>query len=87
MGNLGWGEKDSGIWRGSQKISNSKVPQVDPCLWKKSEWEDTNEEVVGSYNKGEGRVCTEKEEDVSIVEKRERKDIQVHQRKIEERVY
>ena len=53
----------------------------------KNKWEGADKEGVGLYNWDEERVCAEKREDVSIVERRERRDAQVHWRTIEERVY
>ena len=44
-------------------------------------------EVLGSHNRDEERVCTEKGEDVSIVKRREERGACIYQRTIEERVY
>ena len=59
MGNLGWREGGSKVWRG-QEISSLKIPQVDSYLWKESEWEDTNENVVGLCDRGKGRIYAKK---------------------------
>ena len=44
---------------------------MDPYLQKESKWEDTNKEAIGSYDKGERRICAEKGEDMSIVKRGE----------------
>jgi len=59
-----------------RKISFSKIPQVNLCLWKESEWEDTDEKDVSSYNRCKEGVYTEKREDVSVIKRRERKGMQ-----------
>ena len=38
---------------------------------KESKWEDANKEAIGSYDKGEGRICAEEWKDMSIVKRGE----------------
>ena len=42
---------------------------------------------MGSCNRCEEEVCTRKEEGVSVVKRRERRDMWVYRRTIEEMVY
>ena len=56
-------------------------------LQKESEWEDTNEKGVGLCNRSEENICTEEEEGIFIVEKRERRGVWVHKKTTEERVH
>jgi len=70
-----------------RKIGFSKIPQVDLCPWKESEWEDTDEKDVRSCNRCEEGVYTKEREDVSVIKGRERKDVQFYKRTIEKRIY
>ena len=71
IGDLGWEGESSKVWRKDQEISFSRVPQINSYFWKESKWENTKKEVVELYNRGKGRVCTKKGEDISIVKRRE----------------
>jgi len=42
---------------------------------------------MGSCNQNKGRICAEKGESIPIVEREKRRDMQVHFRTIEKRVY
>ena len=70
-----------------QEIDFSEVLQIDPYLWKESKWEDANEKVVGSYNRGEKGICAKEGKCISVVKKGERRGTWVHRRTIEKRVY
>ena len=78
MGDLGWEGKSSKIWRRGHKISTLEIPQVDSYLWKESEWENANEEVVGLHDRGEEWVYAKKGEILSVVEGRKKRDTQVY---------
>jgi len=56
-------------------------------LWKKDKWENTDKEFAGSCYRGEKSICTEKEENVSVVKRGERGGMWVYQRTIEESIY
>ena len=56
-------------------------------LQKESKWENANEKGVGSCDRSEERICTEKGEGVFIVKERKEKSVQVHWRTIKERVH
>ena len=60
---------------------------MDPYLQEENEWEDANKKDVKLYNKCEERVCAKKEKSISIVKKRKKREVWVHWRIIEERVY
>ena len=82
------GQRESNeVWKRSQEISSSKVPQVDLYLWKESKWEDADKKVVRPYNRGKKRFCTKEGEGVSVVKRRKRIGAQIHLRTTEERVY
>ena len=53
----------------------------------KSKWEDADEKFVGSYNRDEEGIHTKEEKGISIVERRERRDVQVYWKTTEEGVY
>jgi len=53
----------------------------------KDKWENVDKEVVGSYYRGERRICTENKGGISVVKRRERGDIWVYQRTIEKSMY
>ena len=78
IGDLGWERGSKKVWRKDQEISSSKVLEVDTYLWKESEWENTNKEGMKLCNRNERRVCAEQREDISIVKRKERKDMRVH---------
>ena len=71
IGDLEWEGESSKVWRKDQEIGFSRVPQINPYFWKESKWENTNKEVVELYNRGKGRVCAKKGEDISVVKRRE----------------
>ena len=48
------------------------------CLQKESEWENTNEEVVGSCDWDKGRVYAKEGKGILIIKRRERRDAWVH---------
>ena len=50
---------------------------MDLYLWKKSKWEDTNEETVVSYNRGKETICVKEEEDVFIIKRKKRRGMRV----------
>ena len=60
---------------------------MDLCLQKESKWDNTDKEVMGPCNRDERRICAKKEEGVSVVEGRDKRDMWVHQRTIKKRVY
>ena len=61
---------------------------MNPYLQEESKWENTNEEEgMRSCNRGEERICAEKEKGVPIVKRGKRRGVQVHWRTIEERIY
>ena len=60
---------------------------MDLCLWKKGEWENADKEDIGSCDWDEERICAKEEKGIFIVEERERRDVWVHWRTIEKRVY
>ena len=80
-------ERNSKIWRRGQKIGFLKVSQVDSGFWKESKWKDANKKEIRSYNRCEERICIQEGEDISIVERRERRGVQVYKRTIEKEVY
>ena len=45
---------------------------------RKKEWENASEESMGPCNRVKWRVCTKEEEDISIVEGRERRGAWVY---------
>ena len=48
---------------------------------------DAHKETLGSYNWYEGEICTKKRKSVSVVKRREGRDVWAHFRTIEEKVY
>ena len=60
---------------------------MDLCLWKKIKWENTDKKVVESCHRDKREVCTEEEEDISIIKRGKRRCIWVHWKTIEKRVY
>jgi len=87
MGDLGWRGESSKVQRRGWETSFSKVLQVILCLWKKSEWENTNKEVMGLYNWSKERIYTKEGEDISVVKEREERGVRIYWRTIEKRVY
>ena len=57
------------------------------CLQKESEWENTNEEVVGSCDWDKGRVYAKEGKGILIIKRRERRDVWVHWIKTEEGIH
>ena len=70
-----WGGESNKVRGKSQKISFSKVPQMDLCLQKESKWENTNKEYIKLYNRSEGRIYAKEKESISIVKREERRDV------------
>ena len=87
MGDLEQEGESSKIQRKDQEIGFSKALQMKLCLWKESKWEDADKEVVGLCNRDKRRICAKEGEDVSIIKRGKRRNVWVHQRTIEERVY
>ena len=50
---------------------------MDKSVWEKAIGENANKEGVGSCDRCEGRVCTKKREDVSVVKRRKRRSERV----------
>ena len=87
VGNLGQGGRSNKVKRGGKKIGTKTILQVDQSFWKESEWKDADKEDVRSYNRIERRVCTKKREDVSVIERREGRGVQVYKWTIEKGLY
>ena len=51
---------------------------MDLCLWKESKWENANKEVVELCNRDKEEVCAKKEEGITIIKRKERRDARVH---------
>ena len=81
MGDLGW------RGRSGQKIGTWKVPQVDPCPWKESKQEDTNEKGMKLCNRNKEGIYSKEGEGVSVVKKRKERDAWVYWRTIEKEIY
>ena len=60
---------------------------MDKGVWKEAAREDANEEVIGSCDKCEGRVCAEEGEDVSVVKGGERGGKRICERTVEKRIH
>ena len=60
---------------------------MDKDVWKEAVRKDANEEVMRSYNRCKGRVCTEEGEGVFIVKRGERGSEGVYKGAVEERIY
>ena len=60
---------------------------MDKSIWEKVIRKDANKKSVGLYNRCEGRVCTEKREDISIVKRGKRRGKGVYLRAVEKGVY
>ena len=69
------------------KIGSLKVPQVDLYFQKESKWKNANKKGIELCNKGEERICAKTGKYISAVKRKEGKDIWVHRRTTEERVY
>ena len=57
------------------------------CSWEESKWEDASEGDMRSWNWVGRSVCNKEEGDLSIVERRERRDVWIHWWTIEKRIY
>ena len=73
-----WEEENGKVWRRGQEIDILKISQVDLCLWKESKWENANKEVVELCNRDKEEVCAKKEEGITIIKRKERRDARVH---------
>ena len=51
---------------------------MDLCLLIESKWENANKEVVELCNRDKEEVCAKKEEDITIIKRKERRDARVH---------
>ena len=60
---------------------------MDSGFWKEWKWKNANKEEVRSCNRCEERIRIQEGEDISIVERRERRGVQVYKRTIEKGVY
>jgi len=60
---------------------------MDKGVWKEAIKKNANKEVVGSYDRDEGRVCTTKRKGIPTVERGERGSKGICERTIEERIY
>ena len=58
---------------------------MDKSIWEKAVRE--NEEIIGSYNRCEGEVCTKEEESISIVKRGKRRNEGVHLGAAKEGIY
>ena len=87
MEDFGWRKKSSKVQRRDQEIGFSKVLQVDPYLWKESEWKNVNEKSIGLCNRSKREICTKERKSISIVKERERRGVWVYWKTIEEGVY
>ena len=54
---------------------------------KKIKWENSDKKVVGSYNRGERRICAKEGKGIFIVKRIEKRDAQVYWRTVEKRIY
>ena len=70
-----WGERDSKIRRRGQEVGFPEVLWVDLYLCKESNLENANKEGMGSCDWSEERICAKEGKDVSVVKRRERRDM------------
>jgi len=87
VGDMGRRRRSGKIGDRGKEIDTRKVSLVDKSVWEEAVGENAHKEIVGPCNRNEGGVCSEEEESVPFVKRRERRGKRVREGTVEKGIH
>ena len=87
VGDMGRRGESGEVRSRGKEVGAREVSQMDKGVWEEAVRKDAYKKVVGSYDRCERGVCAKEGEGVPIVERRERRGEEVHERTVKKGIH